>query len=187
MRDAPPFRLPDDADLRARAAALHRQWRADEEEWSRAALEHFRHGRTLVDVLRAAMQRGDVVVLGDGPGAPRGVLLHVGDDWCRVDGAGGPVEIPVPAGSPAGRGPLVRVAERSPSGGRSVDPGAPASWRARLLELEVAGAACIVDVDGGDPLRGRVLVGGDHVLVLDGGCETYVPMGVLLRLRVADT
>jgi hypothetical protein len=170
--------LPRDARLRARAAELHREWRADEEEWSRAALEHFRHGRSLVDVLRDAMHRGDVVVLGDDPGALRGVLVHVGDDWCRFDAVGGMVELPVTASSP-----VVRVVERSRHGGRSGDPDAPTRWRARLLELEVSAAVCVVELRTGEVLRGTVLVGGDHVVVVDDARQTYVPAEALLRLR----
>jgi hypothetical protein len=174
--------MPDDlhldADLRARAADLRREWRADEEEWSRAALEHFRHGRTIIDVLRAAMHRGDVVVLGDGPGAPRGVVVHVGDDWCRLDAAGGVVELPV-----TGSGPVVRVVEHSRRGGSGGDPHAPKAWRARVLELEVARGLCVVELTTGEKLTGLVLVGGDHVVVSAGGDETYVPMGALARFR----
>ena len=180
MRDE----LPLDDDLRARAAELRREWRADEEEWSRAALEHFRHGRTLVDVLRAVMHRGDVVLLGDGAGtclgvpAVRGVVAHVGEDWCRVDVAGGVVELPVTT-----TGPVVRVVERSPRGGRGGDPDAPATWRARLLELEVAQASCAVGLTTGELLTGSLSVGGDHVVVGADAEAIYVPMGALSWLR----
>jgi len=167
-----------DDDLRARAAELRREWRADEEEWSRAALEHFRHGRALIDVLREVMHRGDVVVLGDGPGAPRGVVVHVGEDWCRLDATGGVVELPVTAS-----GPVVRVVERSSHGGCGGDPAVPSRWRARLLELEVTARPCVVELTTGEKLIGAVLLGGDHVVVAAGGDETYVPMGSLARLR----
>jgi hypothetical protein len=179
MRD--PLLGPD-AQLRATAAELHREWRADEEEWSRAALEHFRHGRTLVDALREAMHRGDVVVLADDPARSRGVLLHVGDDWCRLGATGGAVEVPVRASSP-----VVRVVERSRRGGRLRDPEAPARWRGRLLELEVSATVCVVDLATGEALRGRLLVGSDHVVVVDGLDETYVPLDAFARLRIPPT
>jgi hypothetical protein len=176
MRD--PLRSRD-AQLRATAAELHREWRADEEEWSRAALEHFRHGRSLVDVLRDVMHRGDVVVLADDPALARGVLVHVGDDWCRLAAVGGAVEVPVSASSP-----VVRVVERARCGGRLRDPDSPARWRGRLLELEIAGVACVVELRSDEASRGRLLVGGDHVVVVDGAEETYVPFDALARLRV---
>lgn len=176
--DALPFSGPEHADLRARAAEVRRQWQCDEEEWSRAALEHFRHRRTLVDVLRDAMHRGDVVVLGDDPNAPRGVLLHVGDDWCRVDATGGVVELPLHATAP-----VVRVTERRRRGGRTRDPGVAAHWRARLLELEIAAEVCALEIVRGETLRGRVLVGGDHLVVTGDAGESYVPLAVPIRLR----
>jgi len=180
MRDE----LPIDDDLRARAAELRREWRADEEEWSRAALEHFRHRRTLADVLRAAMHRGDVVELGAtgvrGVATVQGVVVHVGEDWCRLDTAGGVVELPMTTATP-----VVRVVERSPRGGSGGAPDAPATWRARLLELEVAQTSCTVELTTGESLTGSVLVGGDHVAVQVGATESYVPAGALLRLRLS--
>ena len=172
MRDE----LPLDDDLRARAAELRRQWRADEEEWSRAALEHFRHGRTLVDVLRAVMHRGDVVELA--AVTVRGVVTHVAEDWCRLDAAGAVVELPVTIASP-----VVRVVERFPRGGCGGAPGAPTTWRARLLELEVAQTPCAVRLTTGELLTGPVSVGGDHVMVGEDAEAFYVPMGALSWLR----
>lgn len=172
MRDE----LPLDDDLRARAAELRREWRADEEEWSRAALEHFRHGRTLVDVLRTVMHRGDVVLLG--ATTLRGLVTHVGDDWCRLDAVGGVVELPVTIASP-----VARVVERSARGGCGGVPGAPATWRARLLELEVAQSPCAVGLSTGELLSGPVSVGGDHVMVGADAEAVYVPMGALAWLR----
>ncbi len=178
--DAPLFSRPDHADLRARAAAVQREWRADEEEWSRAALEHFRHRRTIVDVLRDAMHRGDIVVIGDDPGAPRGAVRHVGDDWCRVDAIGGVTEVPLP-----GRAAFVRVVERSPHGGTTGDADAPATWRARLLEFEESGESYGVQLANGETLRGHLRVGADHVVVVEAVGETYVPDAALLRVRPA--
>ncbi|MFN8028661.1 MAG: hypothetical protein U0W40_20585 [Acidimicrobiia bacterium] len=54
------------------AADVRREWRADEEEWSRAALEHFVTQRTLTDVLRDLMYQGDAVVLGGRSGSAEG-------------------------------------------------------------------------------------------------------------------
>jgi hypothetical protein len=174
MRDE----LPLDDDLRARAAELRREWRADEEEWSLAALEHFHHGRSLVDVLRAVMHRGDVVLLGVGVGTCRGLLSHVGEDWCRLAAAGGVVELPVTTTAP-----VVRVVERSPRGGCGGDPVAPATWRARLLELEVARTGCAVELATGELLTGSVSVGRDHVMVGAEAGAFYVPMGAVSWLR----
>lgn len=153
------MRWPD-AGLRARAAELRAEWRAEEEEWSRAALESFEHSRTLVDVLRTAMHRGDDVVLGSGGDAVRGVLAHVGDDWCMVHAPGGAIDVPVCATAP-----LVRVVERSRRGGTSGAPTAARAWRARLFEHEMGRDPCVLAVAGGERLVGRLRVGSDHVIV----------------------
>jgi hypothetical protein len=102
--------------LCARAAELRAEWRAEEEEWTRAALERFEHGRTLTDVLRAAMHRGDEVLLGLGADALRGVLTHVGDDWCALDTPAGACDVPVAHGAP-----VVCVVERARRGGVAGD------------------------------------------------------------------
>jgi len=176
------MRWPD-AGLRARAAELRAEWRAEEEEWTRAAFERFEHGRTLTDVLRAAMHRGDEVLLGLGADALRGVLTHVGDDWCALDTPAGACDVPVAHGAP-----VVCVVERARRGGVAGDPDAPASWRARLLAHEVAGHDCAVGLAGAHVVTGALRAGADHVVVGHGaypGAETYVPCTAVLWVRVA--
>ena len=55
--------LDDGDDDLASAGALRAAWRAEEAEWSRAALERWQHEQTLVDVLRECMHRGDTVAV----------------------------------------------------------------------------------------------------------------------------
>ncbi len=174
------MRWPD-AGLRARAAELRAEWRAEEEEWSRAALESFEHSRTLLDVLRALMHRGDGVLLGTGPDALRGVVVHVGDDWCLLDTPGRAVGVPV------GRvAPVVRVVDRSRRGGTTGVRTAPTTWRALLFEHEMGRDPCVVAVAGGERLVGRLRVGADHVIVDEpargAGDDrpVFVPLGAVL-------
>jgi hypothetical protein len=169
-----------DGDLRARAAELRREWQADEELWARVALERFQHARSLLDVLRDAMHRGDVVLLGAGPAPLRGVVAHVGTDWCALDTVSGPVDVHV-AGDGA---PLVRVVERAVAGGRTRDPGAAASWRARLLEHETAGRRCAVGLAGDLVTVGRLRLGADHLAVVGDEPDCYVPIAASRWVRV---
>jgi hypothetical protein len=52
-----------------------------------------------------------------------------------------------------------------------------------LLELEVAGVACLVELTTGETLTGCLLVGDDHVAVRAGNQESYVPLGAVAWLR----
>jgi hypothetical protein len=175
------MRWPD-AGLRATAAEVRAEWRAEEAEWTRAALERFEHARTLVDVLRAAMHRGDEVLLGPPSEALRGVVVHVGDDWCRLQTAAGACDVPL-----APQTPVVRVVERARQGGVTGSRSAPATWRARLLEHEAAGRPCAVGVGGGEVVVGSLRVGADHVVVRgqpELGRDAYVPLGAVCWVRV---
>lgn len=172
-----------DADLRARAAELRREWRADEELWAQVALERFQHSRTLLDVLRDAMHRGDVVLLGAGTAPLHGVVVHVGADWCALATVSGPVDVHVAAAG----APLVRIAERASGGGRARDPSTATTWRARLFEHETLGHRCAVGLPGGLVVVGRLRLGADHVAVLGDEPECYVPIAASRWVRgVAD-
>jgi hypothetical protein len=173
------MRWPD-SGLRATGAALRAEWRAEEEEWTRAALESFEHTRTLVDVVRAAMHRGDEVLLGSPAEGLRGVVVHVGDDWCRLHGAAGECDVPL-----FPRPPIVRVVERARQGGTAGTPSAPGSWRARLLEHETTVRLCAVAVAGGEVVSGSLRVGADHVVVRGHGFDAYLPLVALRWVRVA--
>jgi len=69
----------DDVDLPA-AGALRAAWRAEEAEWSRAALERWEHDRTLADVLRDCMHRGDTVAVDVDAQVFAGAVASVGVD-----------------------------------------------------------------------------------------------------------
>ena len=170
----------DDDDL-AVAAAVRAEWRADELAWTRAALEQWEHDRTLADVLRACMHRGDKVAL-EYPGRTFvGVVAAVGDDLVRLATADGSLD--------AQLGPtgvlLLRVVEPARAGGHRGDE-TIATFRARLLQLE--GAATRVGVTAStDELTGRLCVGRDQVSVVDrDGVRRYVPIGSVTWVRPLD-
>lgn len=142
-------------------AALRAEWRADEEEWTRAAVERWRHERTLLDVLREHMHRGDTVALRLPHVTLTGMVSAVGEDLFAV--ASGDARVDVQIGE---RTPLVvRVVERARAGGTRGN--AVTTFRARLLELETGGQEVDVATTAGDVLHGRLGVGSDHVIVDD--------------------
>jgi hypothetical protein len=163
----------NDPELAAAGAALRAEWRTDEEEWSRAAFEHWQHDQSLLDVARDCMHRGDTLVVLSRRNTFRGVVSSVGEDVMRVATAEGPVVVHVNADAPL----ALRVVMRATAGGARGDR-EPASLRAVLLDLETSGARVEVGVAIADAvLTGMLRVGRDQVAVRDGdGFETYVPL-----------
>ncbi|MDQ1430882.1 MAG: hypothetical protein QOF40_1484 [Actinomycetota bacterium] len=170
----------DDADLAA-AAALRAEWRADELEWTRAALERWEHDRTLADVLRACMHRGDTVAL-ELPGCTfTGVVAAVAVDLVRLATTEGSVDAQL---APTGAF-VLRVVEPARAGGQRGDE-TIASFRARLLQLE--GAMTRVGLSArADELTGRLCVGRDQLGVIDrDGVRRYVPIASVAWVRPLD-
>jgi hypothetical protein len=177
---------PSDPELGSAAASIREEWRADEEEWSRAAAQQWAHGRSLLDVARELMHRGDTVAVVVGETSFTGEVVDVGDDCLRLRAGDDTVDVrltvPVPGmgDRDVGAGPapvVLRVLRRARAGGRSGSDGA-STLRARLLEYEADGA----EIELGSALFhadlvGRLTVGRDHVHVRDrDGGETYVPL-----------
>ncbi|MGQ0805151.1 MAG: hypothetical protein ACT4PI_14975 [Actinomycetota bacterium] len=173
-------------DLAATAGRLRDEWRAEEEEWSRAAAAQWTHGRRLVEIARELMHRGDGVAVTAARATFTGEVTHVGVDLLRVRTAGGSVDVHLAvltAGGGGGRhvrlpAPVVlRVVERARSGGRRAGAGAD-SFRACLLEHEADAADVVVGTSLlEDDLRGTLAVGRDQLRVCDrDGGETYVPL-----------
>jgi hypothetical protein len=170
----------DDADLAA-AAALRAEWRAEEDVWTRAALEQWEHDRTLADILRECLHRGDTVAL-EFPGTTFvGVVSAVGDDVVRLATADGSVDAqlgPAPACS-------LRVVLSARAGGGRGDP-TTATFRARLLQLEGAEVQ-IGFVAHHDAVYGQLGVGRDQVNLLDrDGVRRYVPIASVTWVRPVD-
>ncbi|MGI8797026.1 MAG: hypothetical protein ACR2IR_10685 [Acidimicrobiia bacterium] len=173
-------------DLAATAGRLRDEWRAEEEEWSRAAATQWAHGRRLVDIARELMHRGDAVAVTSGRATFTGVVTHVGADLLRLRTAAGSVDVHLAALTAGGDGGrhvrlpapvLLRVVERARSGGRRAGGGAD-SFRACLLEHETEAVEVVVGsllLD--DELRGTVTVGRDQLRVCDrDGGEVYLPL-----------
>jgi hypothetical protein len=189
--------LPGDADLGGMAGALREEWRAEEEEYARAAAAQWGHGRRLVDVARELMHRGDTVAVTAGDLTFSGQIVYVGVDLLQLQTAdGGALDVQLALLTTAREGtresrvaaPVVlRVVERARSGGRRPGPAAD-TFRARLLEHEADGVEVVLgSVLLREELRGTLTVGRDQVRVCDpGGAETYLPLawvGWVMRRR----
>lgn len=180
-------------DLGAAAGSMREAWRSEEEEWSRAAAAQWAHGRSLVDVARELMHRGDTVAVTAGDATFTGEVTDVGLDVLRLRTVAGPVDVQLAAvttGTADRRqarlpAPVVlRVVERARSGGRSAG-GGPETFRARLLENEADAVEVVVGASlVGEELRGTLTVGRDQVRVCDrDGHETYLPLAWISWMR----
>ena len=153
----------DDGALRDVAAAARAEWRADEEEWTRAAVERWRHGRTVLDLAREHMHRGDTLRVAVGDARFTGVVVSVGHDVLTLAVPDGRVDVHARAGAPL----AWHVVSSARTGGTRGE--AAGTFRTRLLQLETddrvveVGAAALDDV-----YRGGIVVGRDHVIVDDG-------------------
>jgi len=164
------------------AAALRAEWRADEEEWTAAAVAQWSHARTLLERARHHMHRGDTLHVELGATRVIGRVVAVGDDVFAIDGMGGRVDLHVGPHASLGW----RVARHAPSGGsRGLDVG---SFRARLLELEMN--ETVVDLGltiWSGSCRGRLTVGRDHVVVVDDDhVDMVVALSAVQSVRVVD-
>jgi len=168
----------DGSDLGA-AAAARAEWRAEEESWIRAAHERWEHGRSLVDVVRDCMHRGDRVTFVLSSTTVAGAVVAVGTDVARVATVEGAVDVAISSASPV----VVRVAPGRNPGTRG--DGTVTTFAARLRELD--GAVVDVAANDGDELRGRLRRGRDHVRVDDGDRgSAYVPIGSVVWVRPVD-
>jgi hypothetical protein len=170
----------DDADL-AMAAALRAEWRAEEHEWTRAALERWEHDQTLADVLRACMHRGDTVAMEFRGHSFVGRVTAVGGDIAQLTAVDGSIDAQL--GPHAAFG--LRVVAPARDGGERGDQ-TVSTFRARLLQLEGAVVHLAVSVRD-EALLGRLGVGRDQVSVVSrDGVRCYVPIGSVAWVRPVD-
>lgn len=109
------------------------EFRLESEENERLAAKAALRARRLTDVVVELRNRGDLVTVATARRAWTGTVLHVGSDFLSLETLGGLVDCSLNL-------PLaLQVVQRSRTGGRGVGNG-PTTFRARLLELELAGA-----------------------------------------------
>jgi hypothetical protein len=159
------------------ANAIRAEWRAEEDAWTRAAFERWEHERTLADVLRDAMHRGDAVTVSFGEVGWTGELVAVGTDVARIATGGAVVDVRLAPDAPL----VVRLRKGRGVGGRG--DGTVTTFAARLRELD---GTCACIGAPGVVLEGLVRVGRDHVRVADAGDVAYVPVASVGWVRAVD-
>jgi hypothetical protein len=175
--------LFDDGELRVTAASVRAEWRAEEDEWTRAAYEQFEHGRALVDVARACMHRGDRVSFLVGDVTFTGVITAVGPDSARVQ-LGADTDDVVDVHLGVATGVVVRIDEHARTGGSRGD--GDLSFRARALALEEVPEVLVGLAPARLVLGGRLRVARDHLrIVAVDGTETHAAFGSVSWLRRA--
>jgi hypothetical protein len=160
------------------AAAARSEWRADEEAWTRAAVEQWRHNRSLRDVVRDAMHRGDRVAMVFPAVVFTGFVAAVGDDVVVLDTLDGLVDVNVDARAPL----VVRVVERAHTGGTR---GARVTTlRMRALELETDGCDVRIGCSLSPTIvEGPIRVGCDHVVVAERDGDVVVALAAVAWMR----
>ena len=175
--DTMPNRMSDDA------AAARAEWRAEEEAWSRAALERWEHGRGLADVVRDAMHRGDAVTFTFAAVTWSGAVVAVVDDVARVDTGAAIVDVRLTSEAPF----VLRVRATDGVDGHAdglADGMAITTFLARLRELD--GTVVCIGTSSGT-LEGALRVGRDQLRLTDGdGGRAYVPIGSVWWVRPLD-
>ena len=143
-------------------AAVRRRLEAEEDE-RLAALDALR-ARSLTDVATALWARAMRVELGVGRGRIVGYIAAVGIDWFAVRTVAGEVDVPAEACR------WIREVSEAPVQRPAGSPAAAArTFRARLAELELAGALVDVATVAGEPeVTGRIVAAADdHMVVRD--------------------
>jgi hypothetical protein len=178
----PGDRLRDDLadrrpapDLGATGAAMREEWRAEQDAAIDDAAEQWRHSRTLLDLARDHMHRGDrVAVIAAGHRAV-GEIVEVAPDRIALADHDARVDVHVVESVPL----AFQVVERARSGGRSATRAG--TFRARLLELEAAGAPVVITATTGtDRFNGTLGVGTDLVVITSiSGIETVIALSAV--------
>jgi hypothetical protein len=171
-------------DLEEVAAAIRSEIRLEAEEAEREAAVSAAMRRDLSDVARELMAHGDTVAVDVGERIFVGPILAVGTDVLTLEAGSWRVDVHL-------RSLLrMRVVKRAKSGGRRGSHGGTASFRARLMELQLSGEAVEAGTAGSDePIIGPVaLVGCDHVAVgNEGGPEWFLPLTSLAFVRTRES
>jgi hypothetical protein len=165
---------------------MREEWRSEQEAATDDAAEQWRHSRTLLDLARDHMHRGDRVAITVAGHRCAGVIIEVARDRIAlldevVPGEERRADVHVVDSIPL----TLRVVERARAGGRS---GAhTATFRARLLELEAAGAPVAVStaVDT-EAFVGTLSVGTDLVVIAATvGVETVIALSAVASVSPA--
>lgn len=181
-------RAPDDGqafdpDLGGTWASAREEWRDEEQQWTRAAEESWRHRRALYDLAREWMHRNDTIAALFAWITFVGPVVAVARDYLVLETGSGTVDLRAETA-------VLSVVERARTGGRRGDAVAE-TWRARWLEREATATETGVPLalgvlSLGRELTGIPLVGADHVTVTSVDGDVVCPIGAIAYVRVAS-
>ena len=162
-------------ELRERVGGEFRLAAEEDEYW---AMKQARRAGTLSEIAYDAMSRGDRVEVWAGQSAFRGFIQHTRNDLLMLQAH---ANVDVNLGGPM----LLRVVEPAATSGAGATRNGPASFAARLAELEQSDTVCEFIVPfSRAPVLGRVAIrASDHVIVEDpDGKEWVVPLKWLIAV-----
>ncbi|MDH3260818.1 MAG: hypothetical protein OEM81_01465 [Acidimicrobiia bacterium] len=175
MEDRPSKRGDDEElervgrELRERVGGEFRLAAEEDEYW---AMKQARRAGVLSDIAYDAMNRGDLIEVWAGERAFRGFIQHTRNDLLVLQAH---ANVDVNLGSPV----VLRVVEPAARQGIGVARNGPASFAARVAELEQSGTVCDFIVPfSRAAVQGRVAIRAtDHVIVdCADGQEWVVPL-----------
>jgi hypothetical protein len=159
---------------------MREEWRAEQESATLDAAEQWRHSRPLLDLARDHMHRGDRVAIAVAGHRYAGEIIEVARDRIAVlDVVAGAARVDVHVTDVV---PLAfTVVGRARAGGRSNAGTHTVTFRARLLQLEAAGAPVVVATAlWPDRFTGLLGVGADHVVITTAdGTETVISLSAV--------
>lgn len=163
--------------LRERMEGEFRLAAEEDEYW---AMKQARRSRTLSEVAYDMMSRGDQLEVWAAERVFNGTVIHTRSDLLTLRAKGGP-DIDVNLAGPI----LLRITKPAATSGVGVARQGPASFRARLSELEQGEATCEFITSHAE-IIGRVSVRAeDHAVVRDAdGREWAVPLHWLAAVVV---
>ena len=170
-------------DLEDVAAAIRSEIRLEAEEAEREAAISAAMRRDLSDVARELMAHGDTVAVDVGERIFVGPIVAVGTDVLTLEAGSWRVDVNLNSLQ------RMRVVKRARSGGRRATHGSTASFRARLLELQLSGEAIEAGtISSDEPVIGPVaLVGCDHIAIGGDAPEWFLPLTSLAFVRVRES
>ena len=144
-------------ELREQVGGEFRLAAEEDEYW---AMKQARRAGTLSEIAYDAMSRGDRVEIWAGEAVFRGFIRHTRNDLLSLQAQ---AEVDVNLGAPI----ALRVIEPAARSGAVALPGGPASFSARLAELEQTGKLCeFITMSSRVAVVGKVAIRArDHVIV----------------------
>jgi hypothetical protein len=166
-------------DLARVGASMRSEWRAEEEQATRDALERWRRSRTIVDWFVERMNAGDVIAVTCSSQRFTGTVEEVGADAAGLRTPFARVDVHLGATTPM----QVDVVERATSGGRRAS--LRRSFRDIVIARETVDAVTVGTTLSPEGLDGRVTAARDFVtLVTKDGAEVVVPMSDVTWIAV---